>query len=141
MNDLSEIILKSGLNSLIYENDEAFKKSLINSLSFKLNEALKEVNKTTSSKILFTEEITELNEDVKRLVEFFNNYDPKTNSYLTLKNNININIQEHEVNKLKTLFNGLSAKNRKLMAKELLENTAKFKNTLNFYENAKGIIK
>lgn len=141
MNDLSEIILKSGLNSLIYENDEAFKKSLINSLSFKLNEALKEVNKTTSSKILFTEEITELNEDVKRLVEFFNNYDPKTNSYLTLKNNININIQEHEVNKLKTMFNGLSAKNRKLMAKELLENTAKFKNTLNFYENAKGIIK
>lgn len=141
MNDLSEIILKSGLNSLIYENDEAFKKSLVNSLSFKLNEALKEVNKTTSSKILFTEEITELNEDVKRLVEFFNNYDPKTNSYLTLKNNININIQEHEVNKLKTLFNGLSAKNRKLMAKELLENTAKFKNTLNFYENAKGIIK
>lgn len=140
MNDLSEIILKSGLNSLIYENDEAFKKSLINSLSFKLNEALKEVNKTTSSKILFTEETTELNEDVKRLVEFFNNYDPKTNSYLTLKNNININIQEHEVNKLKTLFNGLSAKNRKLMAKELLENTAKFKNTLNFYENARRII-
>ena len=50
MNDLSAIILKNGINSLIYESDEAFKKSLINSLSFKLNEALKEGG-TTSSRI------------------------------------------------------------------------------------------
>lgn len=140
MNDLSEIILKSGLNSLIYENDEAFKKSLVNSLSFKLNEALKEVNRTTSSGILFTEEKTEITEDVKKLIEFFENYNPKTNFSLTLKNNISINIQEQDVNKLKTMFNALNPKNRKLMAKELLENSAKFKNTLNFYENARRII-
>lgn len=141
MNDLSEIILKSGLNSLVYENDEAFKKSLVNSLSFKLNEALKEVNKSTASNILFTEEKTELNDDVKKLIEFFENYNPKTNFSLTLKNNISINIQEQDVEKLKTMFNALNSKNRRLMAKELLENTAKFKNTLNFYENAKRIIK
>lgn len=141
MNDLSEIILKSGLNSLVYENDEAFKKSLVNSLSFKLNEALKEVNKSTTSNILFTEENTELNDDVKKLIEFFENYNPKTNFSLTLKNNISINIQEQDVEKLKTMFNALNSKNRRVMAKELLENTAKFKNTLNFYENAKRIIK
>jgi len=140
MTNISEIILKSGLQSLIYENDDAFKRSLINTLSFKLNEALKEVNKSLSSNILFKEEKTEISEDVKTLIEFFENYNPKTNYSLKLKNNVNINISEQDLSKLKKLFNSFNPENRKRMAKELLENSAKFKNTLNFYENVKGLI-
>jgi predicted DNA-binding protein len=140
MTNISEIILKSGLQSLIYENDDAFKRSLINTLSFKLNEALKEVNKSLSSNILFKEEKTEITEDVKTLIEFFENYNLKTNCSLKLKNNVNINISESDVSKLKRLFNSFNSENRKIMAKELLENSAKFKNTLNFYENVKGLI-
>jgi hypothetical protein len=140
MTNISEIILKSGLQSLIYENDDAFKKSLINTLSFKLNEALKEVNKSLSSNILFKDEKTEISEDVKTLIEFFENYNPKTNYSLKLKNNVNINISEQDLSKLKKLFNSFNPENRKRMAKELLENSTKFKNTLNFYENAKGLI-
>jgi hypothetical protein len=45
MKNISNMILKSGLISLIYENDLAFKKSLTNSLSLKLNEAIKTVEK------------------------------------------------------------------------------------------------
>jgi lysyl-tRNA synthetase class I len=140
MTNISEIILKSGLQSLIYENDDAFKRSLINTLSFKLNEALKEVNKSLSSNILFKDEKTEISEDVKTLIEFFENYNPKTNYSLKLKNNVNINISEQDLSKLKKLFNSFNSENRKIMAKELLENSAKFKNTLNFYENVKGLI-
>jgi predicted DNA-binding protein len=140
MTNISEIILKSGLQSLIYENDDAFKRSLINTLSFKLNEALKEVNKSLSSNILFKEEKTEITEDVKTLIEFFENYNLKTNCSLKLKNNVNINISEQDLSKLKKLFNSFNSENRKIMAKELLENSAKFKNTLNFYENVKGLI-
>jgi hypothetical protein len=71
---------------------------------------------------------------------FFENYNLKTNCSLKLKNNVNINISESDVSKLKRLFNSFNSENRKIMAKELLENSAKFKNTLNFYENVKGLI-
>lgn len=46
------MILKSGLISLIYENDQAFKKSLTNSLSLKLNEAIKTVEKNIKNTVM-----------------------------------------------------------------------------------------
>lgn len=141
MNDLSAIILKNGINSLIYESDEAFKKSLINSLSFKLNEALKETQSSFSSKMLFDEQTTEVNEDVESLLVFLENYDPESNYSLNLKNNTSINIKEHEAENLKVFFNTISTKNRKIMASKLLENVNGVKNTLNFYKMAEKVIK
>lgn len=141
MNDLSTIILKSGLNSMLYESEDMFKKSLVNCLSFKLNEALKEASHTTASTILFKEEKTKITDDIKTLIDFFENYDSKTNFSLSLKNNTSINIQEQNLVKLKELFNSLNPQNREVMAKTLLENANGLKKTLNFYENAKRIIK
>lgn len=141
MNDLSAIILKNGINSLIYESDEAFKKSLINSLSFKLNEALKETQSSFSSKMLFDEQTTEVNEDVETLLVFLENYDPESNYSLNLKNNTSINIKEHEAENLKALFNSLKPENRKLMAEETLKNINGLKRTLTFYKMAEKVIK
>lgn len=141
MNDLSEIILKNGINSLIYESDEAFRKSLINSLSFKLNEAIKEVQKNTSEKILVFEDVTEVNEDIQKFINFLENYDPISSNKLNFKNNTSINISEQEVEKLKVLFNSLNSENRKTMTKTLFENAYGLKTTINFYENAKKVIK
>lgn len=141
MNDLSTIILKSGIQSLIYESDEAFKKSLINSLSFKLNEAIKEVQETTSSGILHLEEKTEINEDVGNFIMFVENYESKSSTKLNFKNNTSINISEQDMEKLKVLFNSLNSDNRKIMTKTLFENAYGLKNTLNFYEMAKKVIK
>jgi ribosomal protein S20 len=141
MNDLSTIILKSGIQSLIYESDEAFKKSLINSLSFKLNEAIKEVQETTSSGILHLEEKTEINEDVGNFIMFVENYESKSSTKLNFKNNTSINISEQDMEKLKVLFNSLNSDNRKTMTKTLFENAYGLKNTLNFYEMAKKVIK
>lgn len=141
MNDLSNIILKSGIQSLIYESDEAFKKSLINSLSFKLNEAIKEVQDTTCSGILKLEEKTEINEDINNFIEFVENYDPKSSNRLNFKNNTSINISEQDMEKLKVLFNFLNSDNRKTMTKTLFENAYGLKKTLNFYETAQKVIK
>lgn len=141
MNDLSTIILKSGLTSMLYEDEDIFKKSLVNCLSFKLNEALREASQTTTSTMLFKEEKTKVTSEIKTLVDFFENYNSKTNFSLPLKNNTSINIQEQNVVKLKELFNSLNSQNREVMAKTLLENANGLKRTLNFYENAKRIIK
>lgn len=141
MSDLSSIILKTGINSLIYENDDSFKKSLINSLSFKLNEALKEVQYSFASKILVSEQTTVVNKDIKNLMEFIESYDASSTNSLTFKNGSTINIKENEIEKIKFLFNTLNPKNRELMAKELLEDYAGFKRSMEFYDKAQRIIK
>lgn len=138
--NLSTIILKSGINSLMYESDESFKKSLVNSLSFKLNEAVKEVRKSFSSKLLLTKDSTEINEDVLMFLEFIENYDSKTNKNLKCKNGTTINITENDLTKIKFLFNSLNSKNRQIMAKELFENQGGLKRTLEFYDKAKKVI-
>ena len=103
MNDISNIVLKSGINSLIYESEDAFKKSLINCLSFKLNEAMRSVHESVSSELLISKEVTPINEDITNLINFFENYNSQTNNKLNLKNNTSINILEHQVENLKIL--------------------------------------
>ena len=141
MKNLSTIILKSGIHSLIYESEDAFKKSLTNSLSFKLNEALKEVHKNTSAGLFHAEDVTEITEDIKNLINFLENYEIKSTNRFTFKNNTSINISEQDAKKIKVLFNSLNSKNRKIMAKTLFEDLQGFKKTLEFYENAKKVIK
>jgi exoribonuclease R len=141
MNDISTIILRSGLNSLIYENDESFKKSLINSLSFKLNEAVKDAQESFASNMLYSVEETKDSENIKKLVEFFENYNVKTNNKLNLKNHTSINITEEQVTNLKLLFNSLNTKNREILAKELLEDVAGVKRAIDFYERAQRALK
>lgn len=140
MNDLSTIILKSGINSLLYESEEAFKKSLINSLSFKLNEAIKESKNYFASNILISEKTTEVDSNIKNLLEFVENYDSKTNSRLIFKNGTTINITENEISKIKFIFNSLNSKNRKIMAKEITESIQGLKRTLEFYDRAKKVL-
>jgi len=138
--NLSTIILKSGINSLMYESDDSFKKSLVNSLSFKLNEAVKEVQKELSSKILLIKDSTEINEDILMFLEFIDNYNPKTNKNLKCKNGTTINITENDLTKIKFLFDSLNSKNRQMMVKELFENQGGLKRTLDFYDKAKKAI-
>lgn len=140
MMDVSSIILKSGINSLIYESDESFKKSLINSLSFKLNEAVKEIQKDFSSKLFISKDETVVNEDISLFLNFVENYNPKTNKSLKLKNGSTINISENDLTKIKVLFNSLNSKNRQTMVKELLESQTGLKKTLEFYEKSKKVI-
>lgn len=138
--NLSTIILKNGINSLIYESDDSFKKSLINSLSFKLNEAVKEVKKEFSSKILISKETIDVDKNVSIFLEFVENYNSKTNKTLKCKNGVTININENDLSKIKVLFDSLNSKNKKIMVKELLEDQAGLKKTLEFYDRAKKVI-
>lgn len=123
------------------ENEEAFKKSLIDALSFKLNDALSSIEESFKEKLLFSDETTELSEDLKYFLNFVENYDSKTKNKLKLKNESIINITESEISSIKHLFNELNAENRQLMVEKILNSPSGLKNTLKFYNKAKGLLK
>jgi len=137
----STLILESGINDLIKENDSAFKKSLINSLSLKLNKAIKEVENEFKSKMLMSSDRYSLSDEIKEFVEFVENYDPKLKNKLKLKNGTLINISETDFDNLKEMFDTLNNKNRKIFVKEITESPAKLKSNLDFYKKAQRVLK
>ncbi len=141
MKELSNIVLKNGIQSLIYESDEAFQKSLINTLSFKLNEAINEVKNSFAQNLLVTKEETQDTKEIQYFANFVENYDPVNNYSLKLKNNNNINIKEQELEILKEVFNALNSKNRQTMVSILLSDEWGIKKTISFYKKAKEILK
>lgn len=140
MKDLNSIILKNGIKALMTENEEAFKKSLINSLSLKLNSAISEVETSYKQKMMFMEEQTKDSDDIKYFINFVENYDSKIKNKLKLKNESLINITESELDSLKYLFNTLNAGNREKMVEQILSTPNGLKNTLQFYNKAKGLL-
>lgn len=142
MKDFQSLILKSGLQHLIQKNEPMFKKSLIDVLSFKLNENINFLTIQTNKHILRSKyKSTELTENMKLFIEFLESYDPKTNTKLKLKNDSVINITEEEIAEIKSLFNQLSPNNRQKMAETIFENKNSLDQHLEFYGKTKVLIK
>ncbi len=119
-----------------------FKKSLIDVLSFKLNENINFLTLQTNKSLLHSKyKSTELTENMKLFIEFLESYDPKTNTKLKLKNDSVINITEQEITEIKSLFNQLSPKNRQKMAETIFENKNSLDQHLEFYGKTKVLIK
>lgn len=141
MKNPSTLILESGIKDLIKENDLAFKRSLINSLSLKLNESIKDIEKEFKSKMMLNIEQNVSSNQIKEFVEFVENYDPKLKNKLKLKNGTLINISESDFNSLKKMFDTLNNKNREIFVGEITESPAKLKSNLEFYKKAQRILK
>ena len=141
MKNPSTLILESGIKDLIKENDLAFKRSLINSLSLKLNESIKDIEKEFKSKMMLNIEQNVSSNQIKEFVEFVENYDPKLKNKLKLKNKTLINISESDFNSLKKMFDTLNNKNREIFVGEITESPAKLKSNLEFYKKAQRILK
>lgn len=141
MKNPSTLILESGIKDLIKENDLAFKRSLINSLSLKLNESIKDIEKEFKSKMMLNIEQNVSSNQIKEFVEFVENYDSKLKNKLKLKNGTLINISESDFNSLKKMFDTLNNKNREIFVGEITESPAKLKSNLEFYKKAQRILK
>jgi hypothetical protein len=139
MNNLPNLILKNGIKNLLEDDSTSFKKSLVDCLSIKLNDAIKEVETGFNEKIFESKETTESSEELKQFAEFVENYDPKLKNKLKLKNQSYININEYELRSLVGLFESLSAKNRQTMVREILESPSKLKSNIAFYERTKEL--
>lgn len=130
------------MQHLIQKNEPMFKKSLIDVLSFKLNENINFLTLQTNKSLLHSKyKSTELTENMKVFIEFLESYDPKTNTKLKLKNDSVINITEQEITEIKSLFNQLSPKNRQKMAETIFENKNSLDQHLEFYGKTKVLIK
>lgn len=130
------------MQHLIQKNEPMFKKSLIDVLSFKLNENINFLTLQTNKSLLHSKyKSTELTENMKLFIEFLESYDPKTNTKLKLKNDSVINITEQEITEIKSLFNQLSPNNRQKMAETIFENKNSLDQHLEFYGKTKVLIK
>lgn len=137
MKDLSNTLLKNGLQNLIYDDEEAFKKSLVDTLSLKLNEAISEVEKSFKAEMLNQEEKTSISEDMNYFIQFLENYDSKIKNTLRLKNSTVINIKENEFFAIKKLFDSLNSQNRKKLVESCLADSKSFKQNIDFCMNAR----
>lgn len=141
MKEISTLILENGIKALIYESEESFRKSIVNSLSLKLNDAINEAKYSTASSLLTKEESTKPSENLTNFINFIKNYDSKNNNKIKLKNESYINITENEFNSLVSLFNQLNTKNRELMLEEIFTSPTQIKKNIEFFNKAKGLIK
>lgn len=138
MMDLSTKILKNGIQNLLEDEDQAFKKSLSDCLSFKINEAINEVKENLNEKFFVNESVTEESDELKYFIEFVEKYDSKLNNKIKLKNQSYLSLTEGEFKDLVNLFDSLSSKNRQIMLEDILSTPHQLKSNINFYKNYKN---
>lgn len=135
--DTNALLLKHGLESLIAENDSAFKQKISQALALKLNNSFKEIKENVSQKLLFQTLATDPTPELNEFVDFIQNF--KSGNY-TFKNGSIINISESEVEELKGLFESLSPKNRQKMVSEIFNSGIIFKQHIEFSKKAKKLL-
>lgn len=141
MNDIEKSIIKSGIESILTEEEEdVFKTSLEECLSLKLNEVLKDIKNEVNKNLLIKKDHTEINKDIEKLIYFLENYNSITNNKLEFKNNSIMTIQEEEVKIIKNLFDFLNGKNRKILAENVLNDYSSFQQNIEFFKNLKYLL-
>lgn len=140
---ISDMMLKNGFHYLLDENETQFKKSLIDVLSFKLNESVEYLNfqfkKSLLKDLKFKE--TANTPEMNTFINFLESYDSKNCSKIKLKNESLINITENEVKAIKSLFDTLNVKNRQKMAEDIFKDQKTFQEHLEFYNQTKVLSK
>jgi GR25 family glycosyltransferase involved in LPS biosynthesis len=137
MNNVTDLLIKHGIEGLILEDDNSFKQNLIQALTMKLNENFKELKLEVSQKLLQSTKITEESEHLNKFVEFIENFKPGN---YTFKNASNLNISDSDMEYIKKLFESLNPKNRNLMVSEIFEDKTKFVQTLEFAKKSKNLL-
>ena len=74
MKNITHTLIKRGLNELLAENESYFKENVIKTITFKLNESIKEVKGSIHKNLLFTPKFTKKNDDIIKFVNFVENY-------------------------------------------------------------------
>ena len=136
MKDLNPILLKKGIDGLLYEDENQFKENIVKTIFFKLNDSIKETKNSVSQNIFAQTEETNLSENIKYFVQFIESFVP---GKYTFKNGLNINISELDIKNVKTLFESLSPLNREAMTEEIFKSPESFKEHIKFAEKIKGL--
>lgn len=135
--DTNNLLLKHGLQSLIAENDHAFKQKISQALALKLSNSFQEIKENVSKKLLMQSVITESTPELNEFLLFIENFEPGNH---TFKNGSIINISESDVEHLKELFESLSPKNRQKMVTDIFDSGITFKQHVEFSQKVKQLI-
>jgi hypothetical protein len=141
MNNIEKIILKNGINSILFEEEEYLKHNIQKVLVLKLKNLFEETYKTFCNNLLIKENETKFSKEIEKLVTFLENYDSKINNKIIFNNNSIKFLNENEVHSIKILFDKLNTKNRQLLAKNLFESNNNFEQIMEFYNKVKFLHK
>ena len=133
----NKLLLKSGIENIIFKNDESFKQSIIKVLAIKLNETIKETELLVSKTMLYRESSTPENQTLSEFIDFVNNF--KSGNY-KFQNGSNINITDSDILHIKNLFESLNVKNRERMISELFIDGTTFKQHLTFSQKVRNLL-
>lgn len=133
----TKLLLKSGIENIIFKNDESFKQSIIKVLSTKLNETIKETELLVSKSLLYRESVTPENPTLNEFVDFVTNFKPGNYKF---QSGSNINITDSDIMHLKNLFESLNVKNRERMVSELFTDGTTFKQHLIFSQKVRNLL-
>jgi len=130
-------LLKSGIENIIFKNDESFRQNIIKVLASKLNENLKETELLVSKTLLYRESVTPANTSLNEFIDFVNNFEPGNYKF---QNGSNINITDSDILQLKNLYESLNVKNREHMISELFTDGITFKQHLTFSQKVRNLL-
>lgn len=133
----SKILLKNGIKSILFENEEQFKQNIVQTLSIKLNDSINDT-RSEVEKNLFNEEIlTNKTPQIDYFVSFMEAFVP---GKFIFQDGSVLNITEENVNDVKELFEQLNPQSREKMASEIFENAQTFLQHINFSKKVKNLL-
>lgn len=133
----TKILLKNGIKSILFENEEQFKTNIVQTLSIKLNDSINDV-KTEVEKNLFSEEIlTNKTPQIDYFVSFMEAFVPGT---FVFQDGSVLNITEQNVKEVKELFEQLNPESREKMASEIFQNAQTFSQHIDFSKKVQELL-
>lgn len=136
MEDLSYKLIKNGIQALVEEEEQYFKKNIVQSLSMKLNDAISDVLTETNKNLFYKHSSLADSPELKTFLSIISKPEK-----IQLKDNSIINITENEIELLKGLFENLNTENKKTMIESVFSSPAVFNQHIEFYKKSKGLFR
>lgn len=135
--ETTRVLIKNGIESILFENDENFKNNIINSLAMKLNYSMQDVRASVQKDILKSVKLTENTKEIQHFLSFCECFKPGKYSF---QDGSVINITEEDMQNIKGLFEYLNPDSRQQMASKLFQNANLFESHLNFASKIKELL-
>jgi hypothetical protein len=136
MEDLSYKLIKNGIQALVEEEEQYFKKNIVQSLSIKLNDAISDVLTETNKNLFYKHSSLADSPELKTFLSVISKPEK-----IQLKDNSIINITENEIQLLKGLFENLNTENKKKMIESVFSSPGVFNQHIEFYKKSKGLFR
>lgn len=137
MQNITNLLLKHGIEGLLFENQDFFKQNITQALAIKLNESIVETKQLASKTLLQPSWDIKDTVEIKEFVNFVHNFTPGKYKF---KNGSSINITESDLKSLLLLFESLKPENKQQMVEDLFTDGDSFKQHLEFSKKASALL-